>query len=155
MCFCKGDCSLIANECIDYWMKNKIGGLICHIDMEKAYDYVNWGFLDWALMQMGFERKWRFWVRVCITSASYSLLVNGTCTSLERGQRGLRQGDSIFPFLFNIVIKVLCFLVSRAVEVGGLLGCKLGAEDIRFHPLVRGRLLVLTTKKGRRDPKSP
>lgn len=39
------DCSLIANECIDYWHKEKIVRVVCHIDMEKAYDPINREFL--------------------------------------------------------------------------------------------------------------
>lgn len=67
--------------------------------MEKVYDHVNWGFLDLVLMQMSFRKKLRFWVRVCISPASYSLLVNKPSTGLERGQRGLRQGAD-FPIPF-------------------------------------------------------
>lgn len=40
------DSSLIANECIDFWQKVKTVRLVCHIDIEKAYDHVNWEFLD-------------------------------------------------------------------------------------------------------------
>lgn len=129
------DCSLIANESIDFWLKSNFGGLVCHVDMGKAYDHVNWGFLDWALKQMGFGKKLRFWVRVCISLASYSLLVNGTSTGLEKGQRGLRQGDPISPFLFNIVMEVLDCLVARAVEVEGLSGCKFRDEELSISIL--------------------
>lgn len=53
------DSSLIANKCIDHPQKKKQDDLVSHIDMEKAYDHINWEFMDWALDQMGFEQKWR------------------------------------------------------------------------------------------------
>lgn len=46
---------------------------------------------------MGFGEKWRFWVRVCISSASYSLLVNETSTGLEKGERGFEARVSNLP----------------------------------------------------------
>lgn len=47
------------------------------MDMEKAYDHVNWGYVDWVLDQMGFGGKWRNWMKICISSPSFSILVNG------------------------------------------------------------------------------
>lgn len=92
------DCSLVANEWIDHWARTKREGIICHIEMEKGYDHVNWSFLDWVLDQMGFGSKWRFWIRIHLNSGSYSLLVNGTSTGINRGQWGIQQGDPISPF---------------------------------------------------------
>lgn len=67
------DCSLIANECIDGWIKEKSEGLILQIDMEKAYDHVNWNFLISVLRRMGFGRKWYNWIKVCISSPSFAV----------------------------------------------------------------------------------
>ena len=52
------DASLIANEVIDSWQKRKEKGLICKLDIEKAYDSINWQFLLKALQKMGFGSKW-------------------------------------------------------------------------------------------------
>ncbi|RVW60790.1 LINE-1 reverse transcriptase-like [Vitis vinifera] len=45
------DASLVANEVIDYWHKRKEKGLICKLDIEKAYDSINWKFLMKGLWQ--------------------------------------------------------------------------------------------------------
>ncbi|WKA01542.1 hypothetical protein VitviT2T_019819 [Vitis vinifera] len=56
------DASLIANEVIDSWQKRKEKGLICKLDIEKAYDSINWKFLLKVLQKMGFGSKWVGWM---------------------------------------------------------------------------------------------
>ena len=48
------DCSLVVNEVIDEIRKKGIGGLIFKVDFEKAYDSVDWSFLDVVMIKMGF-----------------------------------------------------------------------------------------------------
>jgi len=43
------DCSLMANEYVDAMMKAGWSGVVCKVDIEKAYDHVNWGYVDWVL----------------------------------------------------------------------------------------------------------
>jgi len=58
MAFIKGrqiiDATLIASECVDTRVKGDDPGIMCKLDIEKAYDHVNWGFLIMILKQMGF-----------------------------------------------------------------------------------------------------
>ena len=52
------DASLVANEVIDTWQRQKEKGIICKLDIEKAYDCINWKFLVKVLQKMGFGSKW-------------------------------------------------------------------------------------------------
>ena len=84
------DASLIANEIIDSMVKEKETGILCKLDIEKVYDQISWNFLFTVLQQMGFGIKWISWIKWCITTASFSVLVNGSPVGFFRSSRGLR-----------------------------------------------------------------
>lgn len=92
----------MANEIVDAMRRANWDGLICKIDMKKSYDHVNWGYLDWVLGKMGFGSKRRNWIKLCISSPSLLVLVNG----IPKGF-WLRQGDSLSPYFFIIVVELL------------------------------------------------
>ncbi|RVX19454.1 LINE-1 reverse transcriptase-like [Vitis vinifera] len=125
--------SLIANEVIDSWQKRKEKGLICKLDIEKAYDSINWQFLLKTLHKMGFGSKWLGWMWSCISSAKFSVLVNGVPAGFFPSSKGLRQGDPLSPYLFVLGMEVLDALIRRAVAGGYLSGCSI--EGDRRHNL--------------------
>ena len=57
--------------------KRKEKGILCKLDIEKAYDQINWNFILMLLLEMGFGTKWISWIRWCISTAfaRYSLMV--------------------------------------------------------------------------------
>jgi hypothetical protein len=118
---------VVVNEVIDFAKKLKKECLIFKVDFEKAYDSVDWGFLDYMLRRFGFGDKWCVWTKTCVCSGNMSVLVNGSPTEEISIQRGLKQGDPLAPFLFLIV----------AEGLGGLM--RMAVDRARFKPFSVGR----------------
>ncbi|GMP86360.1 hypothetical protein CsSME_00039159 [Camellia sinensis var. sinensis] len=84
------------------------------------------------LSNFGFGPKWVRWIQECVTSARISILVNGSPTSEFKTQRGLRQGDLLSLFLFNIVAEGLNILLERAKQLGLIRGASVGSSDLKI-----------------------
>jgi hypothetical protein len=77
------------------------------IDMEKVFDRMEWSFLLAIMGKLGFYLQWINWIRICITFASFSILINGYPFGMFTPNRSLRQGDHLSPFLFILDTEVL------------------------------------------------
>ena len=88
------------------------------LDMSKAYDRVEWAFLEKLMEKLGFDNRWITLVSSCIRSVSFSVLVNGEPHGNFTPNRGLRQGDPLSPYLFLLCAKGLHSLIQQ-VEISG------------------------------------
>jgi len=117
---------LIANEVVDEARKAKKELLLFKVDFEKAYDSVDWGYLDVVMHKMAFPVLWRKWMKECITTATASVLVNGSPTCEFPLKRGLRQGDPLSPFLFLLAAEGLNVLMKSVVDNNLYTGYEVG-----------------------------
>ncbi|XP_019183638.1 PREDICTED: uncharacterized protein LOC109178457 [Ipomoea nil] len=102
------------------------------LDMAKAYDRMEWPFLRNMMVALGFHDKWVELIMKCVTTVSYSILVNGSRSDPIIPTRGLRQGDPLSPYLFIICAKGLSLLLQQANNTGLIHGCRVsrGAPQI-------------------------
>lgn len=68
---------LIANECVHCLKKERKSGLVCKIDLEKAFDRVDWNFLKWVMKKKGFGNRWIRWIMGCLDHPHFSIMING------------------------------------------------------------------------------
>ncbi|XP_059445313.1 uncharacterized protein LOC132177112 [Corylus avellana] len=120
------DSVLIANECVDSRMKSGVPSVLCKLDLEKAYDHVNWDFVLYLLHRCGFGGRWRAWIEWCIKTVRFSILVNGSPKGFFNSSRGIRQGDPLSPLLFVLVMEALSKMVNATVDQGLLTGFSVG-----------------------------
>ena len=118
------------------------------MDFEKAYDSVDWEYLDSVMGKMAFPVLWRKWIKECVSIAKASVLVNGSPTNGFSLEKGLRQGDPLSPFLFLLAAEGLNIMMPAMVNANLFEGFAVGTT----HPLVVSHLqfaddtLLLGTK---------
>ena len=120
------DVVLVANEAIDSIVRGNSSVVLCKLDLEKAYDHVDWSFLLFVLPEMVFGERWIRWISSCISSASFSVMINGSPCGLFQCSKGLRQGDPLSPYLFVIVMESFSQLMKQAVDGGFLSTFRVG-----------------------------
>ncbi|XP_020972640.1 uncharacterized protein LOC107627573 [Arachis ipaensis] len=129
------DGALIACETVQWLKTRKKKAAIIKLDFQKAYDRVKWRFVDIVLQKMGFGWRWREWVKECVSTASMSILVNGSPSKPFKMERGLRQGDPLSPFLFVLVIDVLHRMVGEAVKNRRVVPLLVGKDNVKLSHL--------------------
>ena len=97
-------------------------------DITKAYDRLEWRFLQETMQYMVFREKWIRWIMTCITTVTYSVLINGAPKGFITPKRGLRQGDTLSFYLFILCDEVLSHLCTKAMSDRSLLGVKIAVQ---------------------------
>ncbi|XP_075092545.1 uncharacterized protein LOC142172764 [Nicotiana tabacum] len=95
------------------------------LDMQKAYDFLEWVFLEQILIGMAFSDMFVKWVISCVNTVSYSILLNGKPTPPFDARRGLRQGDPLSSFLFELAMECLTRNLKTLRKI----------PDFNYHPI--------------------
>lgn len=95
---------------------SKKNGLVLKLDYEKAFEKVNLEFLEELLKIRGFGGRWIHWINQITHGGSVGLKLNNLGIGFFLTGKGLRQGDSISPLLFNLVVDALTRMLIKAAD---------------------------------------
>uniref|UniRef100_A0A803Q947 Reverse transcriptase domain-containing protein n=1 Tax=Cannabis sativa TaxID=3483 RepID=A0A803Q947_CANSA len=116
---------LIAQEvvhAINTRKHGKSGWAALKLDMAKAFDRVNWHYLESVMLHFNFPVSFVSLIMKCVTTSSLSFLVNGSVTCSIKPSRGIRQGDPLSPYLFLLCAEGLSSLLCAHQSSGSLKG---------------------------------
>ncbi|MCI02774.1 cysteine-rich receptor-like protein kinase [Trifolium medium] len=123
---------LIVNEVVDEARRSKKELMLFKVDFEKAYDSVDWGYLDVVMGRISFPTLWRKWIKECVCTATALVLVNGSPTEEFPLERGLGQGGPLSPFLFLLAAEGLNVLIIASMYMTRLRFYTFSSPMIRY-----------------------
>lgn len=100
-------------------VRGKKGFMVVKIDLEKAYDMMNWNFIGKVLAEIGVDEKLRRVIMGCVASTSMSVMWNGGRKDSFTPYKGLRQGDPLSPYLFVLGMEKLTHMIVACANEGG------------------------------------
>ncbi|XP_074278479.1 uncharacterized protein LOC141602068 [Silene latifolia] len=108
---------LICQDLIRQYSREKVSPrCLFKLDLQTAYDSIEWIFVDQMLEALHFLEKFRRMIMICICTPSYTLNLNGAQFGYFPGRRGLRQGDPISPLIFCICMEYLSRIMEFATR---------------------------------------
>jgi hypothetical protein len=118
--------------------------MVLKLDLKKAFDCIDWQFLRLILIKAGLGIQMANWIMACVTSPTYSVLINGEATDFFRSGRGLCQGYPLSPLLFILTMEGLSLILKKSIREGKVTGIKVSRLQKILHLLFVDDIIIMT-----------
>ena len=116
-----GDNIRLLYDTISFVNDNNLPGLVLSLDFEKAFDSVDWGFMEKVLHAFGFGNDIIRWINTFYKDINAYVMVNGQLSKRFSIKRGCRQGDPISPYLFILCAEILATMIRENDCIKGII----------------------------------
>lgn len=121
------------------------------LDLQKAYDKVNWKFLEVVLLHFHFKETFTRWIIACQSSVSFGVVVNGGKSKCFKPSRGHRQRDPLSPNLFILGQEVISRRIEHELRLKNIAGIKSSINRPTISHVMYAEDIILFTKASRND----
>lgn len=139
------------------WLYNKMKasgapGLLLSIDVEKAFDRVDWGFMQSTLEEIGLGPKMTNWIKALYNRPTARVKVNGAVSGSFEMYNGTRQRCPLSPLLFVLAMEPLLEGIRWTPYIRGI---KVGEEDHKLAAYADNILFFITSPRITRRSQKP
>ena len=110
----------MVSDLIEKTKRDNILGLLVLLDFEKAFDSLEWNFIESTLIYFGFRKSIINWFKTFYCDISSYIIYNGHLSNSFKIQRGVRQGDPLSPYLFILCVELLSAALKASPDIQGL-----------------------------------
>ena len=111
----------LIDHLIKFTGEKKLPGLLLFIDFEKAFDTLEWSFIENSLVYHGYGPSLVAWFRTFYSNIERCLINNGWCSNFFELERGVRQGcPPLSPYLFLLCAEILAIAIRYNTEIRGI-----------------------------------
>ena len=115
-----GENICLINDILEHTKAQEIPGILLLLDFRKAFDTVEWGFIQNTLDLFNFGSNIKQWVKTFYNNTESSVLHNGFTTNYFKLSRGVRQDCPLSPYLFILGAEILAARVRLERNIEGI-----------------------------------